>query len=101
VIWRDDNGHPVHTGVVKALGSDFVLVESKWGFGGRFLHQLEDQGYSKHFDYYRSPRAGHVLHFEAPDYSSPGAASPGILATRPASSEPAGEVLDPRVLGAE
>lgn len=46
----------MHTGVVKAVGKDgFVLIESKWGSLGRYLHlpQVHSQA-SKHV-YYRPP----------------------------------------------
>lgn len=65
VVWRDALGIPVHTGIVKAVGQDgFVLVESKWGHTGRYLHEPHHPGYSKDFAYYRSPRSGHLLHIQ-------------------------------------
>lgn len=66
ILYRDSNGVPAHTGIVKATGNDgFVLIESKWGFDGQYLHQPQDQGYSKTFEYFRSPRPGHTLQIDA------------------------------------
>lgn len=76
ILYRDEQGTPSHTGIVKATGSEgFVLIESKWGFDGLYLHQPQDQCYAKTFEYYRSPRSGHVLHTEGS----------GQIAGRPAS----------------
>lgn len=42
VIYYDSFGNICHSGIVKATGKDgFVLVESKWGTAGRFLHLLD------------------------------------------------------------
>jgi hypothetical protein len=51
----------VHTGLVRAADEFGVLVESKWGKRGRFVHAPEYQDYSSDFTYYRSSRAGHLL----------------------------------------
>ncbi|HXG12454.1 MAG TPA: hypothetical protein VNK04_22040 [Gemmataceae bacterium] len=57
-----DGGLIVHSGVVKAVGDDgYVLVESKWGTQGRFLHEPKMQPYSPYFGYFRSERKGHLL----------------------------------------
>ena len=62
VVYRDEQGGVVHSGVVKAVGREgFALVESKWGFYGRFLHEAREQCYSPLFAYYRSSRNGHCL----------------------------------------
>jgi hypothetical protein len=62
IVYRNTFNQPVHTGLVKAVGVDgFVLIESKWGRLGVFLHQPFDQRYSTNFAYYRSPRDGHQL----------------------------------------
>jgi len=62
VIYRDDDGIPVHTGIVKATGRDrFVLVESKWGQLDVYWHAAADQGYADHWEYWRSDRPGHRL----------------------------------------
>jgi hypothetical protein len=51
-----------HTGVVQAvLPGGEVLVESKWGWMGVFLHAAGDSPYGKEYEFRRSPRAGHLL----------------------------------------
>jgi hypothetical protein len=62
VIYRTLSGEILHTGLVRTvLAQDMVLVESKWGPLGRFLHFPEDQPYSASYTFYRSPRHGHLL----------------------------------------
>ena len=62
IVYRDVDNSIMHTGVVKAIGKDgFSLIESKWGFHGRFLHESKVQAYSDNFAFYRSPRNGHLL----------------------------------------
>jgi len=63
VVYHSPDGSQIfHTGVVKVVGPDgLVLVESKWAMFGRFLHAPQDQAYSPHWTYYRSPRVGHLL----------------------------------------
>ena len=38
-----------------------VVIESKWGCLGCYLHPPEGQRYSTSWRYYRSPRKGHFL----------------------------------------
>jgi hypothetical protein len=57
IIYRKDSGGITHTGLVRA-GGDIVLVESKWGWLGRYLHQPEEQCYGTEWSYYRSDRPG-------------------------------------------
>lgn len=54
-------GEVVHTGIVRSADANQVLVESKWGLQGRFIHTAENQEYSQEFVYYRSDRRGHLL----------------------------------------
>ena len=62
VIYRDDSGSPQHTGLVRFVGEDgMVLVESKWGPLGVFLHTPETQPYGQNFGFWRSSRLGHRL----------------------------------------
>ncbi len=63
IIYRDDDGKIVHTGQVKATGARYVLVESKWGPLGVYLHAPDDQCYGRSYRYYRSQREGHLLDF--------------------------------------
>jgi hypothetical protein len=65
IVYRDSSGTPVHTGVVRFAGSDTMLIESKWGQMGRFLHTPENQPYSSEWKYYRSSRDGHALQIES------------------------------------
>ncbi len=40
IVYRDHRGQVMHSGVVKAVGEGgLVLVESKWGASGRFIHE--------------------------------------------------------------
>lgn len=72
VVYRDDDGEPVHTGVVKAIGEGgFVLVESKWGQLDVFWHTVETRAYGPHFDYWRSARDGHLLRLAAAPSAAP------------------------------
>lgn len=66
IVYRDDDGRPFHTGVVKAVGNDgFVLVESKWGQQDVFLHTPHDGAFGDDFEYWRAERAGHTLLLDA------------------------------------
>jgi len=63
VVYRDDSGSALHTGLVRFVGDDgILLVESKWGPLGVFLHAPETQPYGQQFGFWRSPRQGHRLH---------------------------------------
>jgi len=67
IIYRDDAGRVVHTGVVKAVGpGGFTLIESKWGPLDVYWHTPDNQIYSQRYDYYRSPRESHLLRIETP-----------------------------------
>jgi hypothetical protein len=62
VVYRLEDGTLAHTGVVTAVvegGS--VLVESKWGWAGLYVHPAETQPYSERWEYFRSARDGHWL----------------------------------------
>jgi hypothetical protein len=71
-VYRQE-GKIVHTGVVRAACSDTsLLVESKWGELGRFIHPANLMPYGgASCEYYRSWRSGHSLR------GLDGAASPG------------------------
>ncbi|MCC6420524.1 MAG: hypothetical protein IT429_19990, partial [Gemmataceae bacterium] len=62
VYWNDEGG-VVHTGVVCAAGEKGpVLVQSKWGDLGCFIHTPDGHHYGPVVcRYYRSPRRGHIL----------------------------------------
>jgi hypothetical protein len=53
VVYRDHRGDVMHSGVVKAVGQDgFVLVESKWGTAGRFIHEPSIARTFRSFQFY-------------------------------------------------
>jgi hypothetical protein len=59
VIYRDDLGGVRHSGLVRFVGTDdLVLVESKWGPLGLYLHPPQDQPYGDLFHFYRTSRPG-------------------------------------------
>jgi hypothetical protein len=58
IVYRDSGNQIVHTGLVQTAFDDGqVLVESKWGVSGVFLHLPEDQPYTRAFGYYRRATA--------------------------------------------
>jgi hypothetical protein len=62
VIYRDASGTILHSAVVRALPEGLpVLVESKWGCLGVFLHPIDKTPYGPDFTAYRSHRSGHLL----------------------------------------
>jgi len=61
IIYRNGDGQVTHSGLVKIAEEGRVLVESKWGRLGCYLHYPDKQIYGKDFTYYRSPRSGHHL----------------------------------------
>lgn len=61
VVYRN-NGAISHTGIVRYVSEGQpILVESKWGELGVFLHQPDKSPYGSEFVFYRSPRRGHLL----------------------------------------
>lgn len=66
LIYRNEQGEPIHTGIVRSIGWDgTVTIESKWGLGSRFVHQLHEQPYGTNYAFYRSERKGHQVAFRA------------------------------------
>jgi hypothetical protein len=63
-VFRDDRGEVMHSGLVHSISTDgVVLLESKWGSLGRYIHTASDHIYAAyHCTYYHSPRNGHLLH---------------------------------------
>lgn len=62
IVYRNEAGIVTHTGiVVEVVRDDLVLVESKWGPLGRFLHPPEYQPYDGDYSFYHSPRQGHQM----------------------------------------
>jgi hypothetical protein len=62
-VFRSQVGEVTHTGLVRAGGKNGgILIESKWGRFGRFVHTPEDHGYRGHqVTYYRTSRGTHLL----------------------------------------
>jgi hypothetical protein len=62
VIYRDDKGVPIHSGVVRSVWSEGrILVESKWGTLGTFVHFVEHTVYSNQWTFHRTQRPSHIL----------------------------------------
>jgi hypothetical protein len=62
VVYRDQRDNVVHTGIVRGRRGAMVLVESKFGRLGCFLHPLDIDCYRfATAQFYRSPRGGHLL----------------------------------------
>lgn len=62
VIYRSQNGSPSHTAVVRYVGDGLpVMVEGKWGWMGVFLHPVDKSSYGTRYQFYSSPRRGHLL----------------------------------------
>jgi hypothetical protein len=62
IVYRNPAGGISHTGLIQTvyLGG-MVVIDSKWGLGGRFIHGPEQQPYGNCYGYYRSFRQGHAL----------------------------------------
>lgn len=63
-VYRDRAGEVTHTAIVRGFTADgTVLLESKWGKLGRYIHTAEGHVYKVHAcTYYTTPRrGGHVL----------------------------------------
>lgn len=57
IIYYDQHGNMCHSGIVKATGKQgFVLIESKWGGAGRFLHVKELPKVHATYAYFRAKK---------------------------------------------
>jgi hypothetical protein len=61
VVYRDADGVVAHSGIVRLVENDLILVESKWGPQACYLHRVLDQPYAASYEFYRSPRDGHLI----------------------------------------
>lgn len=62
VVYRNSEGLIMHVGIVNgSMAGDLVLVESKWGADGTYVHLADEQPYSRDITYWHSERHGHVL----------------------------------------
>lgn len=65
VIHRNSEGVVIHTGIVRACGPGFpVLVESKWGQLGVYIHPVDRTPYAGPRNYYRATRGSHIIRIE-------------------------------------
>lgn len=64
IVYRNDAGEVLHTGLVRINADDLLLVESKWGPHGRYLHAPADQPYSDRWSFWHSERDGHLIHMD-------------------------------------
>ncbi len=62
IVYHSADGEVTHTGLIKTrLFGGGLMIESKWGVGGRFVHRPLAQPYGNNYSYYRSARQGHAL----------------------------------------
>jgi len=62
-VFRNNLGEVTHTGLVRAGSKEgALLIESKWGRFGRYVHTADDHGYrGQEVTYYRTSRGSHLL----------------------------------------
>lgn len=62
VVYRNNLAKVSHSGIVRAVWPDGrVLVESKWGVFGSFVHFVDHSVYPGTWSFYHSKRTGHIL----------------------------------------
>lgn len=62
IIYRDADNEILHSGLVWWVGPQGqVLVHSKFGVSGRYLHSPTEQPYGERFAYYRADRRRHAV----------------------------------------
>lgn len=61
VVYRDGGGKVLHTALVRGAWDDLVLVESKWGALGTYIHLVDDTSYGDGYKFYRTSRPDHLL----------------------------------------
>jgi hypothetical protein len=61
-IYHEDSDVLLHSGIVRGMIDKDVLVESKWGTLGVYLHLAQNCIYGDYVTYYHSARQGHLLH---------------------------------------
>ncbi|MBX9680973.1 MAG: hypothetical protein K2X38_19630 [Gemmataceae bacterium] len=61
-VYRNAEEEVIHTGIVHSANSEIILVESKWGRMGRFIHPHNRHCYIESTcTFYRSRRAGNTV----------------------------------------
>ena len=86
MVYRDEQNEIVHTGLVRmAFDDGRVLVESKWGLGGRYLHLANDEPSLKSFAFYRRSGVARSLDNSSPHLVQAVTVLPGnfVLTPRP------------------
>jgi hypothetical protein len=75
-IFRNEQGEVTHSALVRSIAGELVLLESKWGLLGRYVHTSNDHIYGwQPATYYRTPRGDHRLRgTEEPALTRAGAA---------------------------
>ncbi len=62
VVYRNEQGKVVHSGIVRGVWSEGrILVESKWGTLGAFVHFVEQSIYEGHWTFHHANRPTHLL----------------------------------------
>jgi hypothetical protein len=64
IVYRNSLRTILHSGVVRLVDGDQILVESKWGTFGRFLHNPIDQPYSDRWSFYHGPHEDRTVRIE-------------------------------------
>lgn len=59
-IYRGEDGLSKHTALVRSVG-DVTMVESKWGWMGVYLHEVNRSCYGTNYEFFRSPRRDHIV----------------------------------------
>lgn len=62
IIYRNADDEILHSGLVWSVGPQGqILVHSKFGVSGRYLHSPREQPYGERFAYYRADRRRHAV----------------------------------------
>jgi hypothetical protein len=73
VVYCDYGGHVAHSGIIRVATPDTpILIESKLGKGGRFIHPPDALRYGVDITYYHTARQDHSI------FSHHGSSDPGV-----------------------
>ena len=62
VVYFGSAGEVLHSGIIRVIPPDGPpVVESKWGWAGRFLHPATVASYQGHYHFFHSARGQHLL----------------------------------------
>lgn len=86
-LYTATSGEVTHTGVVRSIDpqSGLILIESKWGALGVYLHAPKVQPFGEQYAYYRSERPGHQIAIVPASSDSEAESSQSVLTSFPAS----------------